>query len=271
MNASSQGFEHLNKHQIFVLNNANPYLISPSAPSIKQNTQTNQPIISVDTIETTVPGATVFIGAPINVINITVNGIQPSTDKISKDFTSVQCNPLSVVNTVNLSVPMRNTVGTTRFENGDNTYLVNLYGQIALTTTIDTTAKQAVGHVPIDISSASYNLGVYSASEGGGAGAPTTVTNDTVSGTTAINPYTEVTFLSGGGPNSLPFPVVTNVGLTKTIINNAVATIRVTGTFFYNNTTYTKLDFTSKGASVVLNFDGTRWIVVITNSAVIMS
>jgi hypothetical protein len=269
MNASSRGFEHLNKHQIFVLNNANPYLISPSAPSLKQNTQTNQPIISVDTIETTIPGATVFIGAPINVINITVNGIPPSTDKISKDFTSVQCNPLSVVNTVNLSVPMRNTVGTTTFSNGDNTYVVNLYGQIALTTGIDTTAKQAIGHVPIDISSASYNLGVYSAA--GGGDAPTTVTNDTVSGTTAINPYTEVTFLAGGGPNPLPFPTATNVGLTKTIINNAVGAVNVTGTFCYGNASYTNLQFTTNGSSVVLNFDGTQWIVVITNPAVIMS
>lgn len=271
MNASSRGFEHLNKHPIFVLNNANPYLISPSAPSIKQNTQTNQAIISVDTIETTIPGATVFIGAPVNVINITVNGIPPSTDKISKDFTSVQCNPLSVVNTVNLSVPMRNTVGTTTFTNGDNTYKVNLYGQIALTTGIDTTAKQAIGHVPIDISdvSGTYSLGVYSAA--GGGAAPTTVTNDTVSGTTAINPYTEVTFLAGGGANPLPLPTATNVGLTKTIINNAGTPVNVTGTFFYGGSSYTNLQFTTNGSSVVLNFDGTRWIVVITNPAVIMS
>jgi hypothetical protein len=224
-----------------VLNNANPYLISPSAPQIKQNTQTNQAIISVDTIETTIPGATVFVGAPVNVINITVNGIPPSTDKISKDFTSVQCNPLSVVNTVNLSVPMRNTVGTTTFSNGDNTYVVNLYGQISLTTGIDTTAKQAIGHVPIDISdvSGTYSLGVYSA--------------------------------AGGGPNPLPLPTATNVGLTKTIINNAVGSVNVTGTFFYDNTSYTNLQFTTNGSSVVLNFDGTRWIVVITNPAVIMS
>jgi hypothetical protein len=271
MNASSRGFEHLNKHQIFVLNNANPYLISPSAPQIKQNTQTNQPIISVDTIETTIPGATVFIGAPINVINITVNGIQPSTDKISKDFTSVQCNPLSVVNIVNLAVAMRNTVGTTTFSNGDNTYVVNLYGQLALTTTIDTTAKQAIGHVAIDISSVPYSLGVYSATGGGGAGAPTTVTNDTVSGTTAIDTYTEVTFLAGAGPNPLPLPTATNVGLTKTIINNAVGAVNVTGTFFYDGSSYTNLQFTTNSSSVVLNFDGTRWIVVITNPAVIMS
>jgi hypothetical protein len=269
MNASARGFEHLNKHQIFVLNNANPYLISPSAPQLKQNTQANQPIISVDTIETTIPGATVFIGAPINVINITVNGIPPSTDRISKDFTSVQCNPLSVVNTVNLAVPMRNTVGTTTFTNGDNTYVVNLYGQIALTTSIDTTAKQAIGHVAIDISSTQYSLGVYSAT--GGGGAPTTVTTDTVSGTTAIDPYTEVTFLSGGGPNPLPLPTATNVGLTKTIINNVASSISVTGTFFYNNTSYTNLQFTSLGSSVVLNFDGTRWVVVITNPAVVMT
>jgi len=271
MNASARGFEHLNKHQIFVLNNANPYLISPSAPQLKQNTQTNQPIISVDTIETTIPGATVFVGAPINVVNITVNGIPPSTDRISKDFTSVQCNPLSVVNTVNLTVPMRNTVGTTTFTNSDNTYVVNLYGQIALTTTLDTTAKQAIGHVAIDISSAPYNLGVYSASDGGGAGAPTTVTTDTVSGTTAIDPYTEVTFLSGTGPNPLALPAATNVGLTKTIINNALVSVNVTGTFFYNNTSYTNLQFTSNGSSVVLNFDGTRWVVVITNPAVVMT
>lgn len=267
MIASAKGFEHLNKHQIFVLNNANPYLISPSAPQLKQNTQANQPIISVDTIETTIPGATVFIGAPINVINITVNGIPPSTDRISKDFTSVQCNPLSVVNTVNLAVPMRNTVGTTTFTNGDNTYVVNLYGQIALTTSIDTTAKQAIGHVAIDISSTQYSLGVYSAT--GGGGAPTTVTTDTVNGA-AIDPYTEVTFLIGG-PNPLPLPAATNVGLTKTIINNVASSISVTGTFFYNNTSYTNLQFTSLGSSVVLNFDGTRWVVVITNPAVVMT
>lgn len=267
MDPIRQGYEHLKRHQIFVLNNANPYLISPSAPQLKQNTQTNQPIISVDTIETTIPGATVLIGAPINVVNITVNGIPPSTDKIRKDFTSVQCNPLSVVNTVNLAVPMRNTAGTTTFTNGDNTYVVNLYGQIALTTTIDTTAKEAIGHVPINIASVPYNLGVYSGT-GGGAGAPTTVTTDTVNGA-AIDPYTEVTFLIGG-PNSLAFPG-TNTGITKTIINNVGASIAVTGTFFYNNTSYTNLQFTSNGSSVVLNFDGTQWVIVITNPAVVMT
>ena len=241
--------------------------MSPSAPQLKQNPQANQPIISVDTIETTIPGATVFIGAPINVINITVNGVPPSTDRISREFTSVQCNPLSVVNTVNLAVPMRNTVGTTTFTNGDNTYVVNLYGQIALTTTIDTTAKQGVGHVPIDIASVPYNLGVYSGT--GGGAAPTTVTTDTVNGT-AIDPYTQVTFLLGG-PNPLALPVATDVGLTKTIINNVASSLAVTGTFFYNNTSYTNLQFTNIGSSVVLNFDGTRWVVVITNPAVVMS
>jgi hypothetical protein len=270
MDSIRQGYEHLKKHQIVILNNANPYLISPSAPPIKQNIQTNQPIISVDTIETTIPGATVFIGAPINVVNITVNGVQPSTDKISNEFTSVQCNSLSIVNTVNLAVPMRNTVGTTTFENGDNTYVVNLYGQIALTTTIDLSAKQAIGHVPIDIASTPYHLGVYSGTGGGGTGAPTTVTTDTVSGTTAIDPYTEVTFLSGAGPNSLAFPG-TNTGITKTIVNNVASSVAVTGTFFYNNTSYTTLQFTSLGSSVVLNFDGTLWIVVITNPAVVMT
>jgi hypothetical protein len=273
MNTSQKGFEYLNKHQILVLNNSNPYLISPSATQLKQNTQINQPVISVDTIETTIPGATVFIGAPINVINITVNGISPSTDKISKDFTSVQCNPLSIVNTVNLAVPMRNTAGTTTFSNGDNTYVINLYGQIALTTGIDITAKQAVGQVPIDISdvSGTYSLGVYSASSGGGASAPTTVTTDTVGGTTPINSYTEVTFLTGAGPNALGAPG-TNTGLTKTIVNNSAipAPVTVTGTFFYDNISYSQLQFIYRGTSVVLNFDGSKWIVVITNPYVTM-
>jgi hypothetical protein len=272
MNTSEKGFEHLNTHQIFILNNSNPYLISPSAPQKQQNIQTNQPVISVDTIETTIPGATVFVGAPINVINITVNGVPPSTDRISREFTSVQCNPLSIVNTVNLAVPMRNTLGTTTFSNDDNTYVVNLYGQIALTTAIDVSAKQAIGQVPIDISdvSGTYSLGVYTATGASDAG-PTTVTTDTVSGATAINPYTEVTFLAGGAGNPTLGSPGTNTGITKTIINNSVGSVTVNGAFYYSNTPYTNLQFTTRGSSVVLNFDGTKWIVVITNPSVTMS
>jgi hypothetical protein len=271
MNQIQQEYDRDNNTRMYILNNSNPYLISPSSSAIKQQVQANQPIITVDTIETTIPGATVFIGAPINVVNITVNGVQPSTDKISAGFTTIVCNPLSIVNTVNGSVAMRNTPGTTVFANDTVPYIMNVYGQLSMTTGIDTTAKQLIGHVPIAIGSVPYFNAIYSGIQGGGSN-PTTVTTDTVTGTDAIDPYTNVTFLASGSPHALPSPPAsTNIGIEKYIIQSFAGSITVTGSFRYNGTNYSSLQFTTRGSSVILNFDGTRWIVVVPNPDVIMT
>ena len=244
----------------YIMNNSNPFLLSPYSPSqVIQNTNT-QSVLRADVILPLTAGGTIQIQSPINVQNLTIQGtVGGDAGSVANSSTALTCTTDSILGIVAGSQDFTITSANTTFGSASvGTYVVNINGQFGLNTSNDlSTGYGIVGFTPISVNSLPYYMPLYSLV--GPFIQPLPPPTDTPGGATALDPNTAVSYVSGAGPHALP--VSTVQGQSKTIISQT-AGVQITGTFFKDGVTYGTLTFPQPGLSAILSGYGSGWIVV---------
>jgi hypothetical protein len=244
------------------MNNANPFLSSPYSPNqVIQNTNT-QSVLRADVILPLTAGGTIQIQSPINVQELTIQGtVGGDSTTVANSSTALTCTTDSIIGIVagsqDFTITSANTtVGSASAGN----YVVNINGQFGLNTSNDLSPGYGItGFTPISVNSNPYYMPLYSLV--GPFIQPLPPPTDAPGGTTALDPATAVSYVSGAGPHVLP---ASNVQDQSKIVISQTAGPIVTGTFFKDGVLFLTgtLTFTQAVFSAVLSaYDG-GWIIV---------
>ena len=244
----------------YIMNNANPFLLSPYSPNqVIQNTNT-QSVLRADVILPLTAGGTIQIQSPINVQELTIQGsVGGDSTTVANSSTALTCTTDSIIGIVAGSQDFTITSANTTFGSASSgNYVVNINGQFGLNTSNDLSPGYGItGFTPVSVNSNPYYMPLYSLV--GPFIQPLPPPTDAPGGTTALDPVTAVSYVSGAGPHVLPTGNVQ--GQSKIVISQTAGPI-VTGTFFKDGGTFGTLTFTQAGFSAVLSAYGTGWIIV---------
>lgn len=197
-----------------IYNPANPYLVSPYEPlQSTQDTNTLR-IVYTDVITSFTPNTEIQVGAPVTIENVTVNGSSiGSAGQISNGATSVRADLAAIRYTIAGDEQVVFTPGNAQFASALAGYNVTIGGKWNIYNTVATTQKGLAGYVPLAVNDTQYSMPIFADASFSIVPTPT---SETVSGTTAINTNTDITYLSGT-TNSLPIGTV--AGQKKLLIN----------------------------------------------------
>lgn len=197
-----------------IYNPANPYLVSPYEPlQSTQDTNTLR-IVYTDVITSFTPNTEIQVGAPVTIENVTVNGSNiGSAGQISNGATSVRADLAAIRYTIAGDQQVVFTPGNAQFASALTSYNVTIGGKWNIYNTVATTQKGLAGYVPFAVNDTQYSMPIFADASFSIVPTPT---SETVSGTTAINGNTDITYLAGS-TNSLPIGTV--AGQKKLLIN----------------------------------------------------
>jgi len=244
----------------YIMNNANPFLLSPYSPNqVIQNTNT-QSVLRADVILPLTAGGTIQIQSPINVQNLTIQGtVGGDATSVANSSTALTCTTDSILGIVAGSQEVTITTDSTTFGSASaGTYVVSINGQFSLNTSNDLLPGYGItGFTPVSVNSNPYYMPLYSLV--GPFIQPLPPPTDAPGGATALDPLTAVSYVTGVGPHALP---VSSVQGQSKIVISQTAGVQVTGTFYKDGGTYGTLTFLSPGLSAVLSAYSSGWIVV---------
>jgi hypothetical protein len=159
--------EHYDKTRnanLFIVNNANPYLISPYAPNQISNTTGNN-ILAADIIKSFTTGKTIQVQSPINFQSASIQNVPLSTKRIIDSNVQLACSQIGLSQTITASFNSVNQViitpTGTQFTDGAGSYVVDVNGQFSQQTTIQAGPYLAAGYVPFLVNGVQHYLQVF--------------------------------------------------------------------------------------------------------------
>lgn len=164
---SWEHYERKRNANLFISNNANPYLISPYSPNqISQTTGNN--ILAADIIKAYSPAATIQVKSPLNCeAGLFLNGFQVYNFKIYTPNVSWECEELIgskvIVGKFDGESQVIFSPNEGYLTNGTNDYKMIVNGQFGQNTTIEPVlpVKTLQGYVPYFVNGTQYYLPVY--------------------------------------------------------------------------------------------------------------
>jgi hypothetical protein len=197
-----------------IYNPANPYLVSPYEP-LQSTQQTNTlRVVYTDVITSFTPNTEIQVGAPVTIENVTVNGSSVgSAGQISNGATSVRADLAAIRYTIIGDEQVKFIPGNAQFASALTSYNVTIGGKWNIYNTVATTQKGLAGYVPLAVNDTQYSMPIFADASFSIVPTPT---SETVTGTTAINTNTDISYLSGS-TNTLPIGTV--AGQKKLLIN----------------------------------------------------
>ena len=197
-----------------IYNPANPYLVSPYEP-LQSTQETNTlRVVYTDVITSFTPNTEIQVGAPVTIENVTVNGSSVgSAGQISNGATLVRADLAAIRYTIAGDEQVVFTPGNAQFASALTSYNVTIGGKWNIYNTVATTQKGLAGYVPLAVNGTQYSMPIFADASFSIVPTPT---SETVSGTTALNPNTDITYLAGS-TNTLPIGTV--AGQKKLLIN----------------------------------------------------
>ncbi len=172
-------YERFRNANLFISNNANPFLISPYSPNQLSQTTANA-ILSTNTIKPLTPGGTIQIQGSVNVAapyQLSLNGKAVATDRIYAGTSlgspaEVGCSetPPEVIVSLNgeANVRFEPNVATFEIASASGTYSLFVSGTVSTAAIAVTTAATTpfagvlAGTIPINVGGTTYKLALYS-------------------------------------------------------------------------------------------------------------
>lgn len=162
--STHEQYDKTRNANLFIVNNANPYLISPYSPSQFSSTTGNN-ILTADIIKSYTSGKTIQVQSPINFQTASIQGIPLSTKRILDSNVKLECTQLGLSQTIRgvfngLDQVIFTPTGA-QFTDGAGNYLVDVNGQFSQQTTIQAGPYGAAGYVPFLVNGTQYYLQVF--------------------------------------------------------------------------------------------------------------
>lgn len=157
-------YDRTRNANLFIVNNANPYLISPYSPKQISSTTGNN-ILAADIIKSFTPSTTIQVQSPINFQTASIQGVPLSTKRIVDSNVKLECNQIGFSQTITASFNSVDQVimtpTGTQFTDGAGNYLVDVNGQFSQQTTIQVGLYASAGYVPFLVNGIQYYLQIY--------------------------------------------------------------------------------------------------------------
>ena len=161
---TQEQYDRTRNANLFIVNNANPYLISPYAPNQISNTTGNN-ILAADIIKSLTPGKTIQVQSPINFQTASIQGVPLSTKQIQDSTVKLACSQRGLSQTITASFngvdQVIITPTGTQFTDGAGNYLVDVNGQFSQQTTIQAGPYASAGYVPFLVNGTQYYLQIF--------------------------------------------------------------------------------------------------------------
>jgi hypothetical protein len=162
--STMEHYQQKRNANLFISNNANPYLISPYSPTqISQTTGNN--VLKADILKAYSLNGTIQVESPMNCQDLFLRNNLMYTSKIYEGTTSLECTqllgPPLITAKFGTQECMFITPAETLFTNDSNDYFVEVNGQFGQATTIDAGPKTLQGYVPFKVNGGQYYLPVY--------------------------------------------------------------------------------------------------------------
>lgn len=160
--------EHYTKQRnanLFISNNANPFLISPYSPTQISRTTGNN-VITANIIRAYNAGDTIQVTSPINFTAASINGNALSTSEIYCPNTKLACEEIGLSREIKADFNgsteiIFSNIGTV-FGVSTPTYEVLVNGQFGMQTTVVPPGGQVLqGYVPFLVNGIQYYLPIY--------------------------------------------------------------------------------------------------------------
>jgi hypothetical protein len=149
---------------LFIVNNANPYLISPYAPNQISNTTGNN-ILAADIIKSFTTGKTIQVQSPINFQSASIQNVPLSTKRILDSDVKLECSQIGLSQTITASFNSVDhvimTPTGTQFTDGAGNYIVDVNGQFSQQTTVVGAVGPTAGYVPFLVNGTQYYLQIF--------------------------------------------------------------------------------------------------------------
>lgn len=168
MSTAWDDYQKTRNANLFISNNANPYMISPYSPTqISQTTGNN--ILAADIIKAYSPGRTIQVKSPLNCqTGLFINNFEVFNYKIYTPNISLECEEVigstAIIGKFNGESQVIFSQNEGYLTNGTNNYKMSVNGQFGQNTTLEPVlpAKILQGYVPYLVNGIQYYLPVYS-------------------------------------------------------------------------------------------------------------
>lgn len=161
---TQEHYDRTRNANLFIVNNANPFLISPYSPKQISNTTGNN-ILAADIIKSFTPSATIQVQSPINFQTASIQGVPLSTKRIIDSNVKLECSQIGLSQTItatfnSIDQVIITPIGT-QFTDGAGNYIVDVNGQFSQQTAIQPGPYVSAGYVPFLVNGTQYYLQIY--------------------------------------------------------------------------------------------------------------
>lgn len=161
---TQEQYDKTRNANLFIVNNANPYLISPYAPNQISNTTGNN-ILAADIIKSFTPSKTIQVQSPINFQTASIQGVPLSTKRIIDSNVVWECSQIGLSQTIkgvfNSVDQVIFTPTGAQFTDGAGNYIVDVNGQFSQQTTVLAGPYASAGYVPFLVNGTQYYLQIF--------------------------------------------------------------------------------------------------------------
>ena len=161
---TQEQYDRTRNANLFIVNNANPFLVSPYSPSHVSNTTGNN-ILAADIIKSLTPNATIQVQSPMNFQSASIQNVPLSTKRIIDSNVKWECNQIGLSQTItgsfnNVDQVIITPAGT-QFTDGVGNYIVDVNGQFSQQTAIQAGPYASAGYVPFLVNGTQYYIQIF--------------------------------------------------------------------------------------------------------------